>query len=60
MDIDADAELALHPLGGDVDVRFTDAGEDHLVRVGIAVHLERRVLFDDALERGAELILVGA
>src|SRR3712207_7840689 len=42
------------------DVGLADTGDDYLMRVRVSVHEQRRVFLDDALQRRAELVLVGA
>ena len=54
--VDFDAELPLHLLRGDFDVRFAHAGDDRFAGGLVAVHVERRIFFGDTVQRRAELV----
>ncbi len=49
---------SLQPMDNDIDTGFTQSSQDGLVRLFVATHGERRILVDDPLECGAELVLV--
>src|SRR6476660_3890954 len=53
-----DAELALHAVDEDLQVELAHAGDDGLTRLLVGLDGEGRVLVGQALDRGAELLLV--
>ncbi len=53
-----DAIAPLHALDGDVEVRLAHAGEQHLRALRVARDVQRRIFFDHASERRAQLIEV--
>src|SRR5665647_1336318 len=58
-DVGVDAELAHEPVDDDLEVEFTHSRDDGLPRLLVGVHTERGILFRQALQRVAELLLVG-
>ena len=51
-----DAELALHPLGRDLNMRIAHPRQDGLARGLVAMHNERRIFLGNAVERRSELV----
>ena len=56
--LDLDAELAVQPLERDAEVRLAHAPQQRLVRLGVALEAQRRVLVEQAVQRVGELVLV--
>jgi len=54
-----DAELALQAVDDDLEVQLAHAADDHLARLDVGVHAERRILRHQLLQADAELLLVG-
>ncbi len=55
MQLDLDAEAALQPVDGDLDVHLREPGEELLAGLLVTTHDERRVFLGQAAERLAEL-----
>src|SRR6478752_9815215 len=53
-----DAELALHAVDQDLEVELAHAGDDRLAGLFVGLDREGRVLVGEALDRGAQLLLV--
>src|SRR6478735_2259199 len=53
-----DAELALHAVDQDLEVQLAHAGDDRLAGLFVGLDREGRVLIGEALDRGAQLLLV--
>src|SRR4051812_12378127 len=58
-DVRLDLELPLHAVDEDVEVELAHALDDGLAGLLVLLGAERRVLFGQLLDRGAELLLVG-
>src|SRR4051812_5246811 len=58
-DVRLDLELPLHAVDEDVEVELAHALDDGLAGLLVLLGAERRVLFGELLDRGAELLLVG-
>ena len=56
--LDLGAEAALDPLDGDLDVHLREPCEELLAGLLVAAEHERRVLLDQAAQRGDDLVLV--
>jgi hypothetical protein len=57
-DVRLDLELAPHAVDEDVEVQLAHAGDDRLPGLLVGADLEGRVLLGEALDRGAQLLLV--
>ena len=57
MQLDLDAEAALHPLDRDLDVDLGEAGDDLLAGLRVAVDVEGRVLLGQPPHRRGRLVL---
>ena len=57
-DVGLDLELATHTVDENLKVKFAHARDDRLTGLLVGAHLERRVLFGQALDGSAELLLV--
>ena len=57
-ELDVDAEAALQPLDGDLDVHLAHAGEELLARLLVAAQVQRRILLGEAAEGSRHLLLV--
>ena len=57
-DVGLDVELAAHAVDQDVQVELAHAGDDRLAGLLVGADLEGRVLLGEALDRGAQLLLV--
>src|SRR5690606_3302038 len=55
-----DAELRAHTVDRDLEVQLAHAAQDRLPGLVVDLELERRVRLDHAIERGRELVDVGA
>src|SRR3954451_10311788 len=53
-----DAELALHPVDEDLEVKLAHAGDDGLAGLLVGLHREGGVLVGEPLDRDAQLLLV--
>ena len=58
MQLDLDAEAALHPGDDHLDVDLGQPGDDLLAGLGVAVHVEGRVLLAQPAHRRRGLLLV--
>ena len=58
-DVGRDLELADHAVHEDVEVQLAHAGDQGLARLLVRLDAEGRVLLGQALERDAQLVLVG-
>ena len=58
-DVGGDLELADHAVDEHVEVQLAHAGDQRLARLLVRLDAEGRVLLGEALERDAELVLVG-
>ena len=58
-DVNFDFEFAEELSGGELDMGFAEAGEDHFAVVAVALDAEGGVFFDEACEAGAEFVDVG-
>ena len=52
-------ELALQPLGDDLDVELSHSGDDDLSGLGIALHEEGRIFVGQSAQSSPELLCVG-
>ena len=59
-DIRLDAELTLHAIDNDLEVKLTHAGNNGLRRFLVGAHLEGRILLGQLRQRDAHLLLIGA
>src|SRR6478735_4322015 len=57
-DVGLDVDLAAHAVDEDVEVQLAHAGDDGLAGLLVGADLEGRVLLGEALDRGAQLLLV--
>jgi hypothetical protein len=57
-DVRLDVELAAHAVDEDVEVQLAHAGDDRLPGLLVVADAEGRVLLGQALDRGAQLLLV--
>ena len=55
-----DAVLLLQLLHDDLDVELSLAADEELLGLLVALELDRRILFDDARDRGGELVVIAA
>ena len=58
-DVGRDLELADHPVDEHVEVQLAHAGDEGLAGLLVRLDAERRVLLGQALQRDAQLVLVG-
>src|SRR5690606_8278685 len=58
-DIRLDAELPLHAVDDDLEVKLAHSGDDRLSGFVVGRNLERGVFLSEAVERDAHLVLVG-
>src|SRR5207247_8476359 len=57
-DVCVDVELALETVDDDLQVELAHAGDQRLARILVGTHAEGRILLREALEPGAELVLI--
>ena len=58
-DVRVDGELAQQPVDDDLEVQLAHARDQRLPGLLVRADAERRVLLDEPLERGCELVLIG-
>ena len=58
-DVRVDVELALEAVDDDLEVQLAHAGDERLARLLVGRDAEGRILLGEALQAGAELVLVG-